>query len=94
MVGGGDEGGGEVGAGGVGGAAGAGMGIGQDAEAGWRCLATEADEWAAAGSGLALALQLQQELLLSRGHTMVEVLVYELCASGETKQAGQVEQAW
>ena len=42
-----------MGAGGVGGAAGAGMGIGQDAEAGWRCLATEADEWAAAGSGLA-----------------------------------------
>ena len=53
MVGGGGEGGGEVGAGGVGGAAGAGMGIGQDADAGWRCLATDADEWAAAGSGLA-----------------------------------------
>ena len=49
MVGGGGEGGGDVGA--VG--AGAGMGIGQDAETGWRCLATEADEWAAAGSGLA-----------------------------------------
>ena len=43
-------GGGEVGAGG---AAGAGMGMGKDAKTGWRCLATEADEWAAAGSGLA-----------------------------------------
>ena len=37
----------------AGGAAGAGMGMGQGAKTGWRCLATEADEWAAAGSGLA-----------------------------------------
>ena len=37
----------------AGGAAWGGVGIGQGAEAGWRCLATGAVGWTAAGSGLA-----------------------------------------
>ena len=82
----------------AGGAAGEGVVIGQGAEAGWRCLATGAGGWAAAGSDLATGFAVAArvfalQMAYGGGGAGVRALLFWREKTGQSGGAGLVGMA-